>query len=211
MNTEKVFTAFNKDGEEILLYRKDNDTYYDLNSKDNVIYDKENIDLKTLIHASKSINLSRHMLASAIKRRYKNDREKLINTKDILFGGEFIIKDLIDTKEDSGWRFYGVPKYNHHYTWQKETTEKMSLFMFSRKLKIDDYTYNVYINLVDKKEYIVFNNNVKHISSLPNFSEGMRYIYSPGLSLQDIVEESILEKKKVYEYANETRKCKIED
>lgn len=210
MNTEKVFTAFNKDGEEILLYRKDNDTYYDLNSKDNVIYDKENIDLKTLVHASKSINLSRHMLASTIKRKYKKDREKLINTKDILFGGEFIIKDLIDTKENSGWRFYGVPKYNHHYTWQNETTEKISLFMFSRKLKIDDYTYNVYINLVDKKEYIVFINNVKHISSLPSFSEGMRYIYSPGLSLQDVVKESILEKKKVYEYANETRKYKKE-
>lgn len=73
MNTEKVFTAFNKDGEEILLYRKDNDTYYDLNSKDNVIYDKENIDLKTLVHASKSVDLKRHMLASTIKRKYKKE------------------------------------------------------------------------------------------------------------------------------------------
>ena len=115
MNTEKVFTAFSKEGEEILLFRKDNDTYIDLNSDSNEIYDKEQIDLKTLVHASRSLNLRRHMIASTIKRKYKKDREKLIETKNILFGIVYTIRNLKETKTDSGWRIYNIPQYNYHY------------------------------------------------------------------------------------------------
>jgi len=94
MNTEKVFTAFSKKGEEILLYRKDNDTYIDLNSDNNEAYNKDDIDLTTLTSASKSLSLRRHMLESSIKRKYKKDREKIVYTENILLGTEYIVKNL---------------------------------------------------------------------------------------------------------------------
>ena len=53
MNTNKVFTAFNENGKEILLYRKDNNTYIELNGIEDKIYPKEYIDLETLRYLSK--------------------------------------------------------------------------------------------------------------------------------------------------------------
>ena len=37
----------------------------------------------------------------------------------------------------------------------------------------------------------------------------MKYIYNNGISLEDAIGEKVIEKKKVYEYANETGKVKI--
>jgi len=210
MNTEKVFTAFNKEGKEILLYRKDRDTYIDLLSDKNEIYNKDNIELNTLVNANKSLNLKKHMLAAIIKRRYNKDRSKVINTKNILFGQELTITDLKETKIDSGWRRRGRIIYDYKYDWKNEESEYMNIFEFKRQVEINDYTYNVYLNLYNKEEYIVFNNTVKNICKLPTFGEGMKFIRTVGFTLNDAIKESVLEKKKVYEYSYETSKFKIE-
>lgn len=209
MNTDKVFTAFDKDGNELLLYRKDNDNYIDLNSDNKETFPNDNIDLETLVLARKSINLHKHMLASSIKRKYNKDRSKLVNTKDILFGMEHTIKNLKTTKKETGWYRYNIPLFDYSYSWGYDTSDNFNLFEFKRVVKIDDYEYNVYINLFDKKEYIVFNGTVKHICNLPTFGDGMRYIYAADITLQDAIKESVIVKKKVYEYANEARKAKI--
>lgn len=210
MDTEKVFTAFTKEGQEILIFRKDNDTYIDLNSDNKKIIEKDLIDLQTLVHAKKSINLKKHVLASTIKRKYKKDREKLLETKNILIGIERIIINLKQTKTDTGLRIYNIPQYNYHYKWDNKESGYLNLFQFKKEIIINDFIYNVYINLFDKKEYILFKESVKHISSLPSFGEGMRYIYSNGISLEELIQESIITKKKVYEYAYETRNTEIE-
>jgi len=211
MNTEKVFTAFSKKGEEILLYRKDNDTYIDLNSDNNEAYNKDDIDLTTLTSASKSLSLRRHMLESSIKRKYKKDREKIVYTENILLGTEYIVKNLNVTKTDSGYRLYGIPCYDYHYDFINEKSGNLSLFEFKRKEEINDYIFDIYINLFNKKEYILFKNSIKNLCKLPSFREGMKYIYNNGISLEDAIGEKVIEKKKVYEYANDTRKSKITD
>lgn len=209
MNTNKVFTAFDKDGNELLLYRKDNDNYIDLNSDNKETFPKDNIDLETLVLARKSINLHKHMLASSIKRKYNKDRSKLVNTKDILFGMEYIIKDLKTIKSYTGFVRGGIPIYDFHFEWKNNKNGNLNLFEFKRVVEINGCDYNVYLNLFDKKEYVVFTCGKKNISQLPSFGDGMRYIYANNVTLQDAVKESVIEKKKVYEYANETRKAKI--
>lgn len=204
MNTEKVFTAFNKEGEEILLYRKDNDIYIDLNSDNNEIYPKEDIDLTTLVHASRSLNLRQHMLESSIKRKYKKDRNKLLYTKDILFGVERTIKNLIEIPVHTPLEII------YRYNWENIEGEYFNLFEYKKTITIDESNFDIYTNLFDKKEYILFYSSVKNISKLPSFGNGMKYIYS-NMSLEETVDESIMEKKKVYEYANELRKHNIKE
>jgi len=204
MNTEKVFTAFNKEGEEILLFRKDNDTYIDLNSDNNEIYNKDDIDFSTLIHAKRSLNLKRHMLMSSIKRKYNKDRSKLVYTKDILFGVERTIKNIEETTVHTPLEII------YRYNWENVDSDYFNLFEFKRTITIDKSNFDIYTNLFDKKEYILFNSSVKNISKLPSFGNGMKYVYS-NLTFAETVNESIMEKKKVYEYANELRKHNIKE
>ena len=209
MNTEKVFTAFNKDGEEILIFRKDNDIYIDLNSENNEIIPKEEIDLETIMPANKSLNLRKHMLESSIKRKYKKDREKLVETKNILFGIEYTISNIEEIKTESGFYYYGIPLYDYHYEWEN-TESNLNLYTFSKKIKEEGYIFNVYKNLYDKEEYILFKDNCKHISALSEFNNGMKFAYTDTneRTLNGVLKESIMTKKKVYEYANEVRKTK---
>ena len=211
MNTDKVFTAFDKEGNELLLYRKDNDTYIDLNSDNNEIIEKDKIDLETLALARKSVDLHKHMLASSIKRKYKKDRSELVNTKEILFGIECTIENLKETKIFTGWIRGGIPINDYHYKWKENQNQNLNLYRFKREVEINDYKFNIYINLFDKKEYLVFNNTVKNICHLPSFGNGMKYIYANDITLEDSIKESVIEKKKVYEYAYEARKTKITD
>lgn len=208
MNTEKVFTAFNKEGEEILIYIKDNDTYIDLNSENNEIIPKEEIDLETIIPANKSLNLRKHMLEASVKRKYRKDREKLVETKNILFGTEYTISNIEEIKTESGFYYYGIPLYDYHYEWENKNPT-LNLYIFSKKITKEDYQFEVYKNLYDKEEYIFFKNNCKHISELPTFNNGMKFAYANDyVFLKDILKKSIMTKKKVYEYANEVRKTK---
>ena len=211
MNTEKVFTAFNKEGQEILLYRKDEDIYIDLLSDKMEIYDKDKIDLRTLINANKSLNLRKHMLTALIKRKYNKDRSKLVYTENILLGTEFIVRELERTRTDSGYRIHGIPCYDYQYDFKNEKSGNISLFEFKREDKINYNVYSIYTNLFDKKEYIVFKNSLKNLCKLPSFGEGMKYIYVNGVSLEDVINEKVIEKKKVYEYAYEARKYKLTD
>jgi len=205
MNTDRVFTAFDKDGNELLLYRKDSETYIDLTSDNNEIVPKDKIDLETLVFARNSIKLHKHMLASTIKRKYKKDRDILIPTEIIIWGMEKTIHNIEETPIDIGHGLYDI-----WFKWQSLNSDNINLYIFSRKVTLNNgFTYNAYINLYDKKEYIVFNRGVKDISYLYNFKEGMKYIYSTGLTLKDFCKEPVLEKKKVYEYANMSRKTKI--
>lgn len=209
MNTEKVFTAFSKDGEEILLYRKEDGTFIDLNSKNNDIYPRENIDLKSLVNINKSIDLKKHMLVSSIKRKYMRDRSELLETKKILFGIRCLIENLKEDYIDTGWCLGKIPLIDTNYTWVSLKTDNMDLYKFLRVEKINGYEYNIFLNLYDKNEYVLFNNSVKNICHLPGFSSGMEYIWSNGMSLFDTCNESILEKKTIYEKAYRVNNTKL--
>ena len=209
MNTEKVFTAFNKDGEEILIYRKADNTYIDLNSEKKEIISKEEIDLETIMPANKSLNLKKHMLEASLKRKYRKDREKLIETKNIIFGIEKMVTNLKETKTESGYYFKEIPLYDYHYNWIGETNS-LNIYTYLKTITIDDtYMYEVLKNLYDKEEYILFKSDKNNICRLPIFNNGMKYVEAQKIvTLHDIKKESIMTKKKVYEIANEVRKTK---
>lgn len=213
MDTEKVFRAFNKDGKEIVLYRKDKDTYIDLNS--NNIYPKENIDLKTLLLLSKTLYLCRHMTELSIRKKYKKDREKLIETKKVLIGMKVKITELQKEEIDSGVRYYNIPVFPEiNYNWNL-IPQHFSLYIPEKPLIIKDryydkYTFNLLKDLSKFDNYLGFyEGENKNICKNPNFKNGMEYVIFNGYTLEDIIKESYIEKKLVYEYANETRKERV--
>ena len=69
------------------------------------------------------------------------------------------------------------------------------------------YKFKIYKNIYDGKYYLGYNNDICKVSG---FDNGMEYVIVDNYSLRDIVKEPVLEKKKVYELANEARKEKLE-
>ena len=49
LNTERVFIGYSKDGNELLLYRKDINMYVDLLSRNNDVYPIENLNTSVII------------------------------------------------------------------------------------------------------------------------------------------------------------------
>lgn len=205
MNTDKVFTAFNKDEKEILIYRENSDEYIDLINKKQI--NKEYFDIETLKQLKETLKVLKYMPESLIIKLYNFDRNKLVNTKDILVGLKGIITDLKETKIENGWYFHGIPMHNYHYNWNLKNKE-IGLYVFNKKIILDkEYEFNLYKNLYDGKVYIVYNNNFGQILEFYNTFE---YVHLNNITLNDMIKEPVIEKKKVYEYANITRKEKLE-
>ena len=59
MNTDKVFTAFDSESKELLLYRENRDTYIDLNKKE--IVKKDDLDLESLRFISETIKVLKYI------------------------------------------------------------------------------------------------------------------------------------------------------
>lgn len=202
MNTDKVFTGFNNENKEILVYRENNESYIDLIKKQKI--NKENIE--TLKYLKETIKVLKYMPESLIIKLYNHDRNKLMDTKNILVGLKATITNLKEIKTESGWYFYGIPLHNYSYKWDKKDYE-MGLYVYEEEITIDkEYKFKVYKNIYDETFNVVFLNNTNNISRLPEFNNGMSYIMFNGTTLKDVIKEPILEKKKVYELAYEARK-----
>ena len=113
MNTDKVFTVFNNDEKEVLIYRENSDEYIDLKTKEQI--NKEYFDIETLKQLKETLKVLKYMPESIITKVYNYDRNKLVNTKDILVGLKGTITDLKETKIENGWYFHGIPMHNYHY------------------------------------------------------------------------------------------------
>ena len=101
MNTEKVFTAFKKTGEEILIYRRKDNTY--INLIDNKILPNEEIDLMSLNCIENSLDLSNFLFKNIpkimIKRNYEKDRKGILLRKEESVGKSILNKTKIIRKE----------------------------------------------------------------------------------------------------------------
>lgn len=202
MNTDKVFTGFNNENKEILVYRENNESYIDLIKKQKI--NKDNIE--TLKYLKETIKVLKYMPESLIIKLYNHDRNKLIATKNILVGLKATITNLKEIKTESGWYFYGIPLHKYSYEWDKKDYE-MGLYVYKDELIIDkEYKFKVYKNIYDETSNVGFSNDTNNISRLPEFNNGMSYIMFNGTTLKDVIKEPILEKKKVYELAYEARK-----
>ena len=144
-----------------------------------------------------------------IKKLYNIDREKTMKTKDILYGIKGVIKDLKETKNESGLFLHGLPIYNYHYEWEIDKQE-LGLYIFEEEITIDcGYKLKIYKNLKDGKRYFGFYKETKGISQLKDFDNGFEYVCISDITLKDCIKETIIEKKKIYEYVNAIEKEKI--
>ena len=207
MDTLKVFTTFDQDENEILIYRENSNTYFDLNTQENV--NKNDIDLESLRYLRETVKVLRYMPEQLIKKIYNVDREKTLKTEDLLLGIKGKIENLKEIKKFCGFYIRGIPINDYHYSWDVED-KTYGIYSFIKKIDLENhYTYNLYKNWYDNKFFIDFNEN-NNISHFPCFGNGMEYIKVANISLKDAIKKSIIEKKKVYEYANKLRKEKID-
>jgi len=207
MNTNKVFTGFDKSDNEILLYRESNDSYIDLINKERL--NNNDFDLETLRFLRDTIYVLRYLPEVTIKKMYIRDREKLVRTDNFLLGIKGKICDLQETKIRNGFYYYGIPFHDYSYKW-KLSDKELGIYVFIKKVVFErDYEYNIYKNINDGNYYIGFNGKAKNICKLPVFGDGMEYVHLNNRTLKDGVKEPVIEKKKVYEYANKLRKERV--
>ena len=207
MNTSKVFTGFDNDDNELLIYRENNDSYIDLINKERL--NQNDFDLETLRFLRDTIKVFGYLPENFIRKVYLNDRKKLVQTDKYLLGIKGEICDLEETKSESGFYYYGVPIYDYHYGW-KLCDKELGVYTFIKKQIYEkEFEFNIYKNVNDGNFYIGFNGKAKNISQLPVFGEGMVYVHLNNLTLKNIVKESVVEKKKVYEIANQARKERV--
>ena len=83
MKSDKVIVAFLKsDNEEHLLYKKEDNLYYDLNTKEK--HQADDIDFDTLIYLKDSIYfLGDNISKRSAKKIYGKDRKELLDTTDL--------------------------------------------------------------------------------------------------------------------------------
>ena len=199
MNTEKVFTAFNKDGKELLLFRTSNNIFIDL-IKDKE-YPKEKIDLTTLSIITNSIDLRKYMLKKCIINKYKKDREKLLNTKKILIGYKVSVTDYKNWYTGKG--IYNMIK---HHKWE-EKFQYYDLYKYLDEKKVSfDTILNIYCDL-NNDRFLGYSkdNEPDKIYEIPDFKNGTEYVITIE-SLFNEVQETYLNKKTINEMAYKLRK-----
>lgn len=207
MNTSKVFTGFDNNDNELLIYRENSDSYIDLINKERL--NQNDFDLESLRFLRDTIKVCGYLPEELIKKIYLKDRKSLVQSDKFLLGIKGTISDLEEKKEESGFYYYGVPIHDYHYEW-KLCNKELGLYTFSKKVIYGrNFNYNIYKNVNDGNFYIGFNGMAKNISQLPVFGEGMEYVCLNKKTLKNAVNEPVIEKKKVYEIANQARKERV--
>ena len=206
MNTSRVFTVFDKNGNEKLIFLDENNRYFDFDGNE---IEKQKLDLETLKYFSSLLKKIKHCPSFIIKYLYNKDRNKLIETDDILIGCKYKICDLKTIPID----YYcgGTLIHDFSYKWNSSDS-KVGLYIFLRK-KINDkyklYKYKLCDNLLDGKKYIAFYKKMDKIFFLNDFDNGFEYVFFDGRTLKYLCKENIVSKKKIYELAYSLKKIRL--
>ena len=194
MNTEKIFIGYSNNYDELLLYRKDNNTYIDLLSDKNSIYPIENIDLSTLVLASNSLDLSKYMLQISIKRRYKKNREQLLESNQIILGDLMRVSDL-----NTNRKYIDFGDFIESNNWI-DNPQYRCLFIYTKSRG----DYKIYKDFSTEKELIGIetDNKTLKISKMPDFENGTEYIKLFPITLKSIYNQAYFDKKTIHEMAN---------
>lgn len=200
MNTDLIFTGFDKYGNERLIY-KEIDKYTDLINDTKTTKD---LDLETLRFLRETVNLLKYMPKTLVEKVYNKDRKKVVSCDEIYIGIENTIGRLKKIPKESGWAFYGVPLYDYHYEWENINREA-GLYKYVGNYK-NNKKFEIYENILTGKEYFAYHND---LSSLPNFGTAFKFVdLNNKTSLRSVIKEPVLTKKRVYELANIVRKEK---
>lgn len=206
MDTSKVFTAFDNEDNEILIYRENSDSFFDLNSEQALT--REDFDLQTLRYLRETLWVMRYMPENFIKKLYEIDRKKLVKSTNFLLGLKGQISRLEETKKVLDFYYNGIPFYNRRYEWSL-TNPEWGIYTFLKTIKLKDVYCNLYKNMYNGKIYMGFASDINKLSELSQFGNGMEYVKFNNATLESLIKEPIIEKKKVYEYANSARKCEV--
>lgn len=200
MNTNFVFTGFDDNGNERLIY-KEIDKYIDLINDTKTTPD---LDLETLRFLRETVNVYKHMPKTLVKKAYNKDRKKVINCDEIYIGVESTIGHFKKIPKESGYAFYGVPLYDYHYEWEN-TNRKVGLYTYDSNYK-NNPKFEIYKNILTGKKYFAYHND---LSSLSSFGTGFKFVdLKNKTTLRSVIKEPVLTKKRVYELANVVRKDK---
>lgn len=203
MDASRVFTIFDKNGNEKLVFLNKNNKYIDFDGNE---LDKDKLDLETLKYFSSLLKKIKYCPSFIIKYLYNKDRNKLIEADNILIGCKYKICDLKAIPIDY---YYGDTLiHDFSYKWNSSDS-KVGLYIFLRK-KIHDesklYKYKLCRNLMDGKKYIGFYKKLDKISYLSDFGNGFEYVFFDGRTLKSLHKENIVSKKKIYELAYSLKK-----
>ena len=122
MKLDNVFVAFlKKDNKEHLIYKKEDNLYFDLENKES--YNDMDIDLDTLIYFKETLKEiinqdKKNMLKNNIKKIYNKDREKLINLSSLYILGIYKVNNLSKKRINSD---------TYEYNWKSEYLYKTLL------------------------------------------------------------------------------------
>ena len=192
MDTNKLFTTFDKDGNEILLFMQSVDNY--INFINDKVVNKDDIQLETLLEYRKTIKTIRFLPSSIVKKLYIMDRDKIVDTNNLFLGCKCVVVNYDETIK---WDF--CPTYYIERTWNCINKELVIYEHFKSK-RYNNINYNIVKNVGDQKLYI----QGEKICVLPKFKNGTKIIVADSscTSFSDYIKQRYIPKKKVYELAN---------
>ena len=170
-------------------------------SENEDVFPIDKIDLSSLSLASTSLELKKHMLKCTLKRKYKKDREKLLETKEFLLGLKMMIKNYEEWY--TGNNIYDMLT---HHKWEEEEVGYDLYTLIDRRKTGFDTTFDVYKNINDNVFYGYKSTNKQVRKNLiPGFENGIEYIIT-SKNLNNMTNEAYLDKKTINEIAYKLRK-----
>lgn len=204
MNTDKVFIAYSKEGEELFLYKKDKNNFINLLSENEEVIPIDEIDLSSMTLASNLLDLKKHMLKYSIKRKYIKDREQELSTKDYLIGLKVGVTNY--RTWCTGTNMFNLIKHHH---WELNHI-KYDIYNYVDNEEVSfDTVVSVYKNLNNENFYgYKSDNEPQKMYHIPGFENGKEYVIIED-SLFNAIKEAFLDKKTVSEMAYSLRKKNI--
>lgn len=193
MKTDKVFTIFNKKGEEFLVYIKDRNTIINLLSEENETMDISELDFNSLKIFNKEMYLFSFMTKKCIQKAYLRDRKSLIDIRNT-----FICEKVSLT--EAYHRFTGRYGETITYYWAKKFLEYgIYTYQDSEKiLFIDNYILK-YKDIFDGKEYFGFkaynDEGIYKIDEI--FHPGGEYLFTKNIETSEVFKSPYEEKGEV--------------
>lgn len=190
MANKTALVGFKKNGKEILVYRINENTYVDVFSKEIISIDE--IDLLSLRIYSNNYQL---FIGQNFKSDYKKSRKELLKTNEFILGERYKVTKFLNFYTGSGWNarkhYQWLPEYRFSEFYEcidKIEIRLESNFYICRNLMGEEfYGYQV-INEPDK------------LFVIPNFQNGLEYIALKEKTLEDLTNQSIMDRKSVNEF-----------
>lgn len=130
MNTEKIFITYDKNGNERLIYKKDENIYIDLLSKNNKIINLNDINIDTCIPYNIALKNKRKISRFNVIKLYKKDRNQQIDLQSIYLAFTYrVIKCEI--------KYYGNNYWNHGV--EKNYSALSNQFSLFQRIKQNEY------------------------------------------------------------------------